>query len=640
MEQDALPIPSLHSQPGISAPVECLRSEENKADCKSEAICPIALKLSEIPVEQSVGVSPEERTLTNAELDTIRCPESTLANDQRNITEVKMEDEAAFTVPAEGSSYPVDSEKPLCNLVKDTSDSECDQSSPSYNGEHEGILESTEELHPSQECALKCDLPEMLPDSLVIGNPDEGTIDSEKSLLCTEMETAASEGTKSEEAEECAVFAATESAPADGHVEGADCQGEQLYNESTPFTELLEEATVGLELEDNRPRAETEGSQMHAANEVNAGAGCEVKPNVLDEVCAARVDSICDSDDEFEGVHHRRSEGDETHPPNPELPCSLNTVELERNDTTFDLPPLDEQNDAALKVLPFHKQCDVISEVQSLHEENNNTSEQLPVCNLESEPEQHDDQMEADCPCDDEWSKQVDALLETASDSSLGEDQALPKEVQAMEGLKEEVSSDEGAEEVLPISTAETQSTLPASLEIPLNEDHSPDRVKKAPEFLRKSSDAVLYSPSQEVLLSIVEEPADYMINSSSDSEDRFEECGKPSPEEELKEDAWVMEETRSNVKDEVLSPTDEKSDTISLDTKVSHDSTDWAINTVLDANGNLEPVDLKGKHTPDRVGSHQLCGRFLSRLFLAAQVQPICCHSSEECEITCTWGV
>ncbi|XP_032906493.1 A-kinase anchor protein 13 isoform X3 [Amblyraja radiata] len=604
-EMDALPIPSLHSQPGISVPVECLRSEENKADCKSEAICPIAQKLLEIPVEQSVGVSPEERTLANAELETIRCPESTLANDQKNITEVNMEDEATFTLPAEGSSYPVDSEKPLCNLVKDTSDSECDQSSPSYNREHEGILESTEELHPSQECALKCDLPKMLPDRMVIGNPDEGTLDSEKTLLCTEMETAASERMKSEEAEECAVFAATESAPADGHVEGADFQGEQLYNESTPFTELLEEATVGLELEDNRPHVGAEVSQMHATNEVNVGAGCEVKPDVLDEVCAARVDSICHSDDECEGVHHRRTEGDET-PPNPELPCSLNTVEFEQNDTTFDLPPLDELNDVALKVLPFHEQCDVISEVQSLHEENNNTLEPLPLSNLESEPEQHEDQLEADYPCDDEWSKQVDALLETASDSSLGEDQALPKEVQAMEDLKEEVSSDEGAEEALPMSTAETQSTLPASLEIPLNEDHSPDGVKKAPEFLRKSSDAVLYSPSQEVLLSIVEEPADYMINSSSDSEDHFEECGKPSPEEELKEDAWVMEETRSNVKDEVLSPTDEKSDTISLDTKVSHNSTDWAINTVLDANGNLEPVDLKEESQEDEVDNIQ----------------------------------
>ncbi|XP_078283552.1 A-kinase anchor protein 13-like isoform X2 [Rhinoraja longicauda] len=602
-EMDTLPVPSLHSQPGISVPDECLRSEEDKEDRKSKAFYPIAQELSEIPVEQSAGVSPEESTLTNAELDTNQCPEATLANDQRSITEVKTEDEAALTLPEEGSSYPVDSEKPLCNLVKNTSESECDPSSPSYDGEHEGIFASTEGFHPSQVSALKCDVPEMLPDLMVIGNPDDGTIDSEKTLHHVEMESAASEAIKLEEAAERVGWPAAERVPADGQVEGGDFQGVQQYNETPLFTELVEEATVGLELEDNGPCAEAEVSQMHATREVNVGAGCEVKNNVLSEVCAVTVDSICDSDDECEGVRHQRTET----PPNPEPPRSLNTIEeFEHNDTTFDVPPLDEQNDAALSVLPSHEQSDVISEVQSLHEENNNMSEPLPQSNLESEPEQNEDQLEVDCPCDDEWSKQVDALLEIASDSSLGEDQALPKEVQAKEDLKEEVSPGEGGEEVLPKCTAETLPPLPASLENPLNEDHSPDGVKKAPEILRKSSDALVYSPSQDVLLSIVEEPADYMIDSSSDSEDHFEECGKPSPEEELKEDAWVMEGTRSNVKHEDVSQTDEKSDAISLDTKVSQDSTDWAYNTVLDANGNLEPVDFKEESQKDEVDNFQ----------------------------------
>ncbi|XP_051896222.1 LOW QUALITY PROTEIN: A-kinase anchor protein 13-like [Pristis pectinata] len=606
-EMGTLPAPSPHPQSGLSMPAECLRTEENKEDCKSETLCPIAQVLTEIPVERSAYLSPQDGTLTNTEL-TNWCPEAKVADDQQNITEAKLEDETIFyealsTLPDEGSRLPVDSDNELDNntLVQSTFDGECDQSILSCDREHKGTLGSTEELHPSQECAFKSDDPEV--DIMVIGNPDDGTADSVETLDHVEMESPVIKETKLDEAKECVELSTAESGPAEGLVQEADFQGVQLSNENPPLTELFEEATVDLELDSNDPCEDTEGSPMHTSDEMNVGAG--------GEVCADTVDSICDSDNEYKG-HHQRIDEDEVLQ-NLELPRSLNPFEeFDQNDTTFKVLPLDEQNAATLKVQTLHEQNDVISEAQSLHEENDTTSSLFPLSNIESESEQNDDLL--DCPCDDEWSKQVDALLETASsDSSLGEDQVLSKEVQAMVDLKDGVSQNEGTEDLLPKSISEMLPCLPLTLENPFNEGDSPDGVKKTLEFLRKSSDAVMYSPNQEVLLSIVEEPADYTVNSSSDSEDQFEECEKPSPVEELKEDDWMMKDTGSNVKHEDSSHEDEKPDTISLDTKVTRGSPDWTFNSVLDANGNLEPVDLKEGLQEDEVNNIQKLSKNLA---------------------------
>ncbi|XP_059808918.1 A-kinase anchor protein 13-like isoform X4 [Hypanus sabinus] len=586
-DMDVPPSPCLHPQPGLSVPaepVESLRTEENKEDCTPEAVCPIAQMLTEMPVEQSDNLPPRDSMSTNAELTT-KCPEAKLTNNQENIAELELEGEtiggeAVSTLPDGGFRSPVDSNNELDNntLVQSTSEDECDETFLSFDGEYKEILGSSEELHSSQVCTSKSDVPEV---DRVIGNPDRQVADTEETFAHTELESTV---ITLEESKECVELPGAESGPAEGSSQEVDFQGVQPNSEKPPLAELTEEATVDLELGNNGPCANPEGSLVDTG-EMSARAG--------DEVCVATANPLNDSDDACKEGHHSRT-GEDKVPQNLELPCSLNpSEEFDQNDTVFKLSALDERSDTTLKVLPSHEQNEVLSEEQSSQEEKGISSALLSLNHLESEPEQSDDQL--GCPCDDEWSKQVDALLETASsDSSLGEEQALAKEVQAMVDLKEEVFQNDGMEELLSKSISEGPPCLPVTLDSPLNESDSPSGDERTLEFIHRPSDAIMYSPNQEVLLSIVEEPADYIVNSSSDSEGRFEECEKSSPEEELKEDDWMMSNARLNIKSEVISHGEETSDAILSDTKVTQDSPDWTFNSVLDANGNLKSVDLK----------------------------------------------
>ncbi|XP_062922192.1 A-kinase anchor protein 13-like isoform X1 [Mobula hypostoma] len=607
-DMDVPPSPCLHSQPGLSVsvePAESLRTEENKKDCTPESVCPIAQVLTEMPVEQSDNLPPRDSTSTDAELTT-KCPEAELTNNQENITDLELEGEAisgeaVSTLLDEGFRSPVDSKNELDNntVVQSTSEDECDETFLSFDGEYKEILGSSEELHPSQVCTSKSDVPEV---DTVIGDPDGGVADFKETLAHTEFKSTV---VTLEESKECVELPRAESGPAEGSSQEADFQGVQLNKKRPPLTELTEEATVGLELGNNGSCANLEGPSVDTG-EMSARAG--------DEVCVDTADPVRDSDDACKEGHHSRTGEDEV-PQNLELPRSLNpTEEFDQNDTIFKLPALDEQSDTTLKVLPSHEQNEVLSEVQFSHEEQGISSALLSLSHLESEPEQSDDQL--GCPCDDEWSKQVDALLETASsDSSLGEEQALSKEVQAMVDLKEDVSQNDGTEELLSKSISEGPSCLPVTLDSPFNESDSPNGDEKTLQFIRRPSDAIMYSPNQEVLLSIVEEPADYIVNSSSDSEGQIEEHEKSSPEEELKEDGWMISDTRLNIKNEVISHGDETSDAILSDTKVTQDSPDWTFNSVLDANGNLKSVDLKEELQKNEVDGIEKVSKDLAEL-------------------------
>ncbi|XP_069768128.1 A-kinase anchor protein 13 isoform X2 [Narcine bancroftii] len=583
---DGFPAPSLHSQPGDSVsaePVEYLRTKDHKEDCKSEAICPISE--TEAPVGQPACLYPQVRAPSDEEL-TNSCPEVKNANDQRPIAGEKLDDEAirseaAFTLPEEQSKSLAGAENRRDNstLEQSTSDGKYDQSFLACEEEHEGTLESTEELH-RQECSV----PEV--DIKVTGNRDDVTIVAEEILDHAEIESAPIKETEVDEAKECVELATTKSGPSEECIQGADYSCVQLSDDGTPLGELLD-----LELDSSYPWANIDFSQRRATKEIEIGTGLAVEGEFLVEGSVETGDSICDLNDRCDTAHHKRPPQDEVLQ-NYRLPYSSNTFEeIERGDATSEVLSLNKQDDTMLEVLSFHQQNDV---VQSLREEDDTFPALLPLSSLESRPEQNDDQLEVGSPCDDEWSRQVDALLETASDSSLGEDQVLPKE---------EVSRKEATEELLPMT-----------LEDPLNEGDSPDGVKKSLEFLHLSSDVVVYSPNQETLLSIVEEPADYVINSSSDPEDEFTKCGTSSTLEELKEDA------SSNIQHEHFSHVDETSDPISLATKVAQRSTDWTFNTVLDANGNLEPIELKGGPQEEEVANIQKLPKELADSELISQ--------------------
>ncbi|XP_067874208.1 A-kinase anchor protein 13-like isoform X2 [Heterodontus francisci] len=591
-EMDPLSTPSLQSQPELSQPVEPVenvRTEESEEDCKSKNTCIIAQTLTEIPVEQDSMLTDE---LTD------QCPEAKTANGQKNITgddisEVKLEDEAAsyevtcMQLELEGqreeSRLMVDSGNLAGNsaLVQNASDGECDKNSLSCDAAHVETTVSSEELHSCQECVLRDDIPQGdMMDTVKIVNsnsPDSETIDPVKSLDQAEVEPAPIKEKKPEEAKECVELVTDEntqsddSGSAEGGVQMTGCQAVQLSNGSPPFAAQIVEVKVDVELSNDRLSADVDDSHVGVTNETDVEVGFEVKNDFLDEMCVNSRNLICDSDKECEGVNHNMTEEAE-----PVQNLEMSEILQSFND---------------------------IEEYEQTHP----TSEVLLVNVLESEPEQNDDQLEMDCPCDDEWSKQVDALLETASDSSLGEDHIVPTEIQLIEDLKKGTSQGECIECI----SEEEPPCLPVALGSPtaLHEDDEPQAAKKTLEFLSKSIDAVVYSQNQEVLLSIVEEPADYMGNSSSDSEDQFQNNGKPSVVDEVKEDAWVTEGNglggTTNGKNEDIFLGDEKVD-ISLDTKVIQDPTDRQFDTVLDANGNLEPVGLKEGLPEDEVDSAQ----------------------------------
>uniref|UniRef100_UPI00398F8BDD uro-adherence factor A-like n=1 Tax=Pristiophorus japonicus TaxID=55135 RepID=UPI00398F8BDD len=583
-EMDAPSAPSLQSQPRLTQPVEPLRTEENEEDCKSKSICIIAQTLTEIPGEQSAGLqsTPQGSMPTDEELINW-CPKAEITNGQKTIAEVKLEDKATSNAAVctdpelggqwEESRLAVDSGIIAANyaLVRNESDEECDESSLSCDNVHVETLKSSEELHSSQECALKEDVPpKETVDTVTIvnsSNPGSETIDSVKILDQAEGAIAPIEETKPEEAKERVGLAtdentqSDESGPAEGYVQATDCQAVQPDNDGPPLIELIGEVKVDVETNNEESSADIDGSHM---DPTSVGVGLEVKNGFLDKTCVNSLDLICDSGEECEGAMHETTEEEE---PAQNLDVS------EMPHSFSDLEEY-EESDAASGVAPLNI--------------------------LESEPEQVDDQLETDCPCDDEWSKQVDALLETASDSSLGDDHILPTEIQSIADLKNGASQNEDGEELLSecISEEEPPPWLPAALESPtaLNEGDGLKGAKKTLEYLPKSSDALVYSPNQEVLLSIVEEPADYMVNSSSESEDQFQQNGKPSSADE--EDDWATEAnglaSEANGRNENFFFGGEKADAISLDTKTMQSPTDREFNTVLDANGNLETVGLK----------------------------------------------
>ncbi|XP_067827474.1 A-kinase anchor protein 13 isoform X2 [Heptranchias perlo] len=602
-EMDALYVPSLHSQPKLSQPVGNLRTEEKEEDSESKTIGIIAQALTEIPVEELVApkLTPQENMPTEKELNDW-CPEAKITNGQKNITEdnvteaiitdeitdllskMKLEGkavsyEALCTGPEvkeqqKESRLTVDSANIASNgaLVQSASDGECNNIRLSCDKVHKEATISSEELHYSQEHVLKDDVPqgEMVDTVTIVnsGNPDSDTIDSGKTVDQAEVESGPFEETKPVEAKECIELVTDEntqcdeSGPTEEYVQVTDCQAIQLSNESPPLIEMRGEvkADVELELNNGDPSADIHVSHLDVTDETNVGVGLEVKNDFLEKVCVNSMNLLFDSDKECEGANQKATEGEEPvqNLEESEIPHSFNDIEE--------------------------------------YEQNDTTSEVLPLNILEME-----------CPCVDEWSKQVDALLETASsDSSLGEDHILPTEIQSLVDLKKEASQDE--ELLSRCISDEEPPWFPVALESPtaLNEGDGPKGAKKTLEFLSKPSDALGYSQNQEVLLSIVEEPADYMVNSSSDSEDQFLSNGKTSFVDVLKVDAWVMEDnalgSKANGKNEDFFLGDEKADTISLDTKVPQGPTDQKFSTVLDANGNLEPVGSKEGLPEDEV--------------------------------------
>ncbi|XP_078386158.1 A-kinase anchor protein 13-like isoform X5 [Cetorhinus maximus] len=598
-EMGTLSTPSHQSQPGLSQPVETVENLRTEEGCKSNSTGIIAQMPAEIPVEQSACLksAPLESMPVDEEELTDWCPEAKNAKDQgniteNNITEPKLEDEAASSeamslhLELEGqqeeSRLMVDSGNIASNsaLVQNASDGECDKNSLSCDEAHVETTISSEELESSQVCALTEDAPqgEMMDSVMNVdsGSPDNETIDSVTGLDDVKVEPAPIEGSKSEEVKNHVELVtdtnilSDDSGSAEEYVQATDCQ---LNNGSPPLTEQIAELKVDMELSNDEPSADVDVSHFGAISETNVEADLEVKS---DKMFANSQDLISDSDKECEGVNHKMTEEAET------------AQNLEMSEMLYSLDDITD------------------------YEQTRPTSEGVLLNVLESEPEQNDDQLEMDCLCDDEWSKQVDALLETASDSSLGEDHIVSTEIQSIVDVNKGAFESEHIEVLSSsdCSSEEEPSWLPVAVESPtaLNEGDGPQGGKRTLAFLSKPTDAVVYPQNQEVLLSIVEEPADYMVNSSSDSEDHFQQNGEPSIVD--KEDAWVNEDnglgSEANGKNENFFLRDEKINTIPLDTKAMQYPTDQKFNTTLDANGNLETVALKEGLPEDEVDSVQ----------------------------------
>ncbi|XP_041031216.1 A-kinase anchor protein 13-like isoform X9 [Carcharodon carcharias] len=605
-EMGTLSTPSHQSQPGLSQPVETVENLRTEEGCKSNSTGIIAQMPAEIPAEQSACLksTPLESMPVDEQELTDWCPEAKNAKDQgniteNNITEPELEDEAASSeamslhLELEGqqkeSGLMVDSGN-IASNVQNVSDVECDKNSLSCDEAHVETTISSEELESSQVCVLTEDAPqgEMMDSVMNVdsGSPDNKTIDSVTGLDEVKVEPALIEGSKSEEVKNHVELVtdtnilSDDSGSTEEYVQATDCQ---LNNGSPPLTEQIAELKVDMELSNDEPSADVDGSHFGVINESNVEADLEVKS---DKMFANSQDLISDSVKECEGVNHKMTEEAET------------AQNLEMSEMLYSL---DDNKD-------YEQTCP--------------TSEGLLLNVLESEPEQNDDQLEMDCLCDDEWSKQVDALLETASDSSLGEDHIVSTEIQSIVDINKGASESEHIEVLLSsdCSSEEEPSWLPAAVESPtaLSEGDGPQGGKRTLAFLSKPTDAVVYPQNQEVLLSIVEEPADYMVNSSSDSEDHFQQNGEPSIVD--KDDAWVNEDnglgSEANGKNENFFLQDEKINTIPLDTKAMQYPTDQKFNTMLDANGNLETVASKEGLPEDEVDSVQNLPEDLAGLF------------------------
>ncbi|XP_038669297.1 LOW QUALITY PROTEIN: A-kinase anchor protein 13-like [Scyliorhinus canicula] len=597
-EMDALSIPSHLPQPELPQPVEGVgnvRAAEGEEGCESNSTCIIAQTPAEIPAEQSACLKsmPQENMPVDEEL-TDWCPEARDTKGQENITEnhiteQTLEDgaasyEAMSTHPElegqqEESRLMVDSGNTASNgaLAQNASDGECNKTSLSCDQACVETTTTSEELHSSKECALQEDDPcgEMT-DGVVLNvnsvSPDGETVDFVKSLNEANAEPALVEESKFEEAKHHGELVTDEhalsndSGSAEEYVQVADCP---LSNGCPP----LSEQTADVQLGNDEPSANADSSHFGPISEANVEVVSEVKH---DQMFPNSQDLIGDSNKEHEGVTHKMTEGaePEQNVGVPKMPHSLNDVE----------------------------ECE-----QSLP-----TSEG-PLSNaLESEPEQNDDQLEMDCLCDDEWSKQVDALLETAFDSSLSEDHTVPTEIQSIADLKKGASQSECVEVSLSTECSEEEepSWLPVEPESPTihNEGYGPQGAKRTLEFLFNSTDAVVYSQNQEVLLSIVEEPADYMANSSSDSEEHSQQNGKPLVVDQ--EDAWASERewiwSEAKGKNENFFLRGGEINTLSLDTKAMQGPADRKFSTMLDANGNVEAIALKDGLQEDEVDGVQ----------------------------------
>ncbi|GCB73709.1 hypothetical protein scyTo_0002790 [Scyliorhinus torazame] len=597
-EMGALSIPSHLPQPELPQSVESVgnvRAAEGEEGCESNSTCIIAQTAAEIPAEQSACLKsiPQENMLVDEKLIDW-CPEAKNTQGQENITEnhiteQTLEDgaasyEAMSTHPElegqqEESGLMMDSGNTASNgaLVQNASDGECDKNSLSCDQARVETTTAYEELHSSKECALQEDDPRgEMTDGVVLNvnsvGPDGKTVDSVKSLNEAKAEPALVEESKSEEAKHHGELVTDEhalsddSGSAEEYVQVADCP---LSNGCPP----LSEQTADVQLGNDEPSANADSSHFGAISEANVDVDSEVKH---DQMFPNSRDWIGDSNKKHEGVNHKMTEEEEPEQNVgvPKMPHSLNDVE----------------------------ECE-----QTLP-----TSEGLLSNALESEPEQNDDQLEMDCLCDDEWSKQVDALLETASDSSLGEDHIVPTEIQSIADLKKGTSQSECVEVSLSseCSAEEEPSWLPVGTDSPTihNEGDGPQGAKRTLEFLFTSTDAVVYSQNQEVLLSIVEEPADYMANSSSDSEEHPQQNGKPLVVDQ--EDAWASESngfrSEAKSKNENFFLRDGEINTLSLDTKAMQGPADRKFSTMLDANGNVEAIALKDGLQEDEVDGVQ----------------------------------
>ncbi|XP_078097395.1 A-kinase anchor protein 13-like isoform X2 [Mustelus asterias] len=596
-EMGAVPTSAHQSQPELPQPVgsvENSRTEEDEEGCESTSGGPIAQTPAEIPAEQSACLKsiPQENLPVEVE-STDRCPEAKSTEGQESIaenntTEPRLKDEAAsdearhleLKGQQEESGLMVDSGNTEDNgaLVQNTSERECDKNSLSCDESHVETTISPEELDCSQECTLTedADHGEMMDGVLNAnsGSPDIVTVDSVNSFDEAKAEPPLIEESKSEEAKNHVELVTDEntlsddSGSAEEYVQASDCQ---LSNGSPPVSEWTAEVKLAVELRNDESNEDADVSHLEVISEVNDEADSEVKNDTM-----FTGDLICDLDKEREGVNHKVIE--------EEAPGQ----NLEASEMFLSLDDIEERE----QTLP--------------------TSERLLSNALESEPEQNDDQLEMDCFCDDEWSKQVDALLESASDSSLGEDRIVPIELQSIVDIKKGASQSECIEALLSseCSTEEEPSCLSVGLESPpvLAEGDGSQAAKRTLEFLPKSTDAVVYPQNQEVLLSIIEEPADYMVNSSSDSEDHSQKNGESSVEDT--EDAWLVEGnglgSKTNGKRETIFLRYEEINAICLDTKATQDPNDRKFSTKLDANGNVETIGLKEGLQEDEVDGVQ----------------------------------
>ncbi|XP_043533146.1 A-kinase anchor protein 13-like isoform X5 [Chiloscyllium plagiosum] len=582
-EMDTLSVPTNQtSQPELSQPIEFVENLRTEEGCKANSSSSsIAQTPIEMPAENSVCL--QESMPTDEEV-TDWCPEGMHFKHQENITQdsitdTKLERAAGCEDPCtnlecegqqEEAVLMVESENipGKTVLLQKASNGDCDNYSVSCDTALVETSGPSEQLHHNQEYAFEEDASqrEMSDNMLILNNnsPDSETVVTMKPLEVKEKSIPIAEN-KLENVKNCVELVTDKNALSDngGSTEEftqlTDCHAIQLNNGSPPHPEQIAEVEGNMELTKDESSADINASMT---NEANAEAGFEMKNDSLEKMFASSQNLILNSDEECEGIDHEMA--------------------------------VEEEFVQTRKVSEILQSLNDIEEYEQTH----STSEVLHLNVLESEPEQNDDELEVDCLCDDQWSQQVDALLETALDSNV-EDHAMPMDVQSTVDLKEGASQDECIKELLSskCSSEKEPSWLPMTMKCSIkhNEDFGPQGAKRTLEVLTKPTDTVAHLQNQEVLLSIVEEPADYMVNSYSDSEDLFQQNGKPSTVDE--EDPCVMKccgsGSKANDKSEDIFLGNEKINTISLDSKVLQHS-DRKFNIVLDANGNLETISFK----------------------------------------------